>query len=134
ISPRPPSVIVVSMRRAPASIAFSTSSFTALAGRSMTSPAAMRLTVASGSRRILIAGRSRRASHLAQVLARQDLALLDRRLVERVDAEREPGHNGLQHEMHEECTHRAFVEFGHVDHPSGAGVANQRFCRRPLLA
>ena len=35
------------MRAAPASSAFSTSSFTALAGRSTTSPAAMRLTVPS---------------------------------------------------------------------------------------
>ena len=37
------------IRVAPASSAFSTSSFTALAGRSTTSPAAMRLTVVSGS-------------------------------------------------------------------------------------
>ena len=37
---------------APASSAFSTSSFTALAGRSTTSPAAMRLTVSGGRRRI----------------------------------------------------------------------------------
>ncbi len=39
-----------SMRRAPASSAFSTSSFTAAAGRSITSPAAMR-SISSGSRR-----------------------------------------------------------------------------------
>src|SRR5205807_9915259 len=45
----------ISMRFAPASIAFSTSSLTAAAGRSMTSPAAMRLTITGGSWRIFIA-------------------------------------------------------------------------------
>ncbi len=40
------------MRAAPASSAFSTSSFTAAAGRSITSPAAMRLIVVSGWRRM----------------------------------------------------------------------------------
>ncbi len=40
------------MRDAPASMAFSTSSLTALAGRSTTSPAAMRLTVSGGRRRM----------------------------------------------------------------------------------
>ena len=40
------------MRRAPASSAFSTNSFSAEAGRSTTSPAAMRLIAASSSRRI----------------------------------------------------------------------------------
>ena len=44
---RPPPSVATSMRVAPASSAFSTSSFTTLAGRSTTSPAAMRLTVAS---------------------------------------------------------------------------------------
>ena len=39
--------VTTSMRVAPASSAFSTSSLTALAGRSTTSPAAMRLTIAS---------------------------------------------------------------------------------------
>ena len=48
---RPPSFRVTAMRRAPASSAFSTSSFTALAGRSTTSPAAMRLTSVEGRRR-----------------------------------------------------------------------------------
>src|SRR5215203_4302458 len=46
---RPPPSIAVSMRLAPASIAFSISSLTTLAGRSITSPAAIRLTVASES-------------------------------------------------------------------------------------
>ena len=50
--PRPPSRSVTSMRVAPASMAFSTSSFTAEAGRSTTSPAAMRLTTVGGSTRI----------------------------------------------------------------------------------
>ena len=41
--PPPPPSVRTSMRRAPASSAFSTSSLTADAGRSTTSPAAMRL-------------------------------------------------------------------------------------------
>ena len=48
----PPSAISTEMRRAPASIAFSTSSFTADAGRSTTSPAAIRLIAASSSCRM----------------------------------------------------------------------------------
>jgi len=40
----PPSYNTTSIRVAPASIAFSTNSLTAAAGRSMTSPAAIRLT------------------------------------------------------------------------------------------
>ena len=47
---RPPSFRETAMRWAPASIAFSTSSFTALAGRSTTSPAAIR-SMSTGSRR-----------------------------------------------------------------------------------
>ncbi len=50
MSLRPPPSIATSMRVAPASSAFSTSSFTADAGRSTTSPAAMRST-RIGSRR-----------------------------------------------------------------------------------
>src|SRR5579862_378439 len=46
---RPPPSVSTSIRRAPASSAFSTSSLTTLAGRSTTSPAAMRLTMASES-------------------------------------------------------------------------------------
>ena len=49
-SPPPPAWI--STREAPASSAFSTSSLMALAGRSTTSPAAMRLTVSGGRRRM----------------------------------------------------------------------------------
>jgi hypothetical protein len=53
IRPAPPAAMVTAMRRAPASSAFSTSSFTTAAGRSTTSPAAIRLMVPSGRRRIL---------------------------------------------------------------------------------
>ena len=49
ISRRPPPSVTTSMRVAPASSAFSTSSLTTLAGRSTTSPAAMRLTMPSES-------------------------------------------------------------------------------------
>src|ERR1700742_3403635 len=45
----PPPSVKMSIRLAPASIAFSTSSLTTLAGRSTTSPAAMRLTICSGN-------------------------------------------------------------------------------------
>src|SRR5258706_15510986 len=49
---RPPPSAWTSTRVAPASSAFSTSSLTGRAGRSTTSPAAMRLTVSGGRRRI----------------------------------------------------------------------------------
>ncbi len=52
ISRLPPPAIATSIRRAPASSAFSTSSLTAEAGRSTTSPAAMRFAAASSSCRI----------------------------------------------------------------------------------
>ena len=86
---RPPSFRVTAMRCAPASMAFSTSSFTALAGRSTTSPAAMRLTRVEGRRRRMGA-RSWRcqftsARRCGKILAGQDLAVLDRGLVEGVD-------------------------------------------------
>ena len=54
---RPPSFRTTAMRWAPASIAFSTSSLTALAGRSTTSPAAMRLTKVEGRRRSALMAR-----------------------------------------------------------------------------
>ena len=56
ISDNPPAAVTMSMARAPASTAFSASSFTTEAGRSMTSPAAMRLTVSGGSWRIGMGG------------------------------------------------------------------------------
>ena len=52
MSDRPPAAVTMSISRAPASMAFSTSSLTTLAGRSITSPAAMRLTVSAGSWRM----------------------------------------------------------------------------------
>ena len=55
----PPPAVTISIRRAPASSAFSTSSFTTLAGRSTTSPAAMRLMTWSGRRRIVTGGLAR---------------------------------------------------------------------------
>src|SRR5690606_22910513 len=63
VSPPPPAW--TSMRVALASSAFSTSSLTALAGRSTTSPAAMRLTVSGGRRRIGMAVGPRNAHHRA---------------------------------------------------------------------
>ncbi len=45
MSESPPAAVTTSISPAPASSAFSTSSLTTLAGRSTTSPAAMRLTV-----------------------------------------------------------------------------------------
>jgi hypothetical protein len=56
ISRRPPPSVTISIRVAPASSAFSTSSLTTLAGRSTTSPAAMRLTTCSGSWRTGMGG------------------------------------------------------------------------------
>ena len=58
----PPPSISATMRVAPASSAFSTSSFTTAAGRSITSPAAMRFTISVGSNQI-VAGPSIGASY-----------------------------------------------------------------------
>ena len=52
ISDSPPAAVTTSISCAPASMAFSTSSLTTLAGRSITSPAAMRLTISGLSWRI----------------------------------------------------------------------------------
>lgn len=57
MSSRPPAAMVTAMARAPASIAFSTSSFTAAAGRSITSPAAMRSTRTGSRRRTVMLAR-----------------------------------------------------------------------------
>ena len=54
ISSRPPCSTATSIRVAPASTAFSISSLTTLAGRSITSPAAILLTTLGGSSRMLI--------------------------------------------------------------------------------
>jgi hypothetical protein len=60
----PPSSSETAIRRAPASSAFSISSFTAAAGRSITSPAAMRLAIGSGSTRIRASRSSSSSSSL----------------------------------------------------------------------
>src|SRR5262245_56617502 len=65
IDRRPPPSVTISMRVAPASSALSTSSFTTLAGRSTTSPAAMRLTMASDNWRT---GIVRAPDRIAQTL------------------------------------------------------------------
>ncbi len=52
IRDNPPSAMLTAIRVAPASTAFSTSSLSAAAGRSTTSPAAIRLTRVSGRRRM----------------------------------------------------------------------------------
>ena len=58
----PPSSMVIAMRRAPASRAFSTSSLTTEAGRSTTSPAAIWLARSGGSWRISVPRRDHRYS------------------------------------------------------------------------
>ena len=61
---RPPSSITISMRVAPASIAFSTISLTADAGRSTTSPAAMRSIRIGSRRRMSMVGTGTRESSM----------------------------------------------------------------------
>src|SRR3954469_9958597 len=63
---------------------------------------------------------------LRQIPLRQDLALLDRRLVERIDAERVAGQDGLEHEMHHELADRALVEALDMQAPGRAAVLRQR--------
>ena len=53
IRDRPPPAVTISISRAPASSAFSTSSLMTLAGRSMTSPAAIRFTVSGANWRMV---------------------------------------------------------------------------------
>jgi hypothetical protein len=92
ISDRPPATVTMSMPVAPASIAFSISSLTTLAGRSITSPAAMRLIVSALSWRIgtgrCLLGTCEMPSRLQRgnPFTRDDLGQLHRRLVERIDA------------------------------------------------
>ena len=99
------------MREAPASIAFSISSLTTLAGRSTTSPAAMRLTRLGGSSRIAILLRL----GAGEIPAGQHFTRFYRRLVERVDAEQMRGEDRLQHEMHHQRAERALVQRVEVD-------------------
>ena len=108
IRPRPPPLATTSMRRAPASMAFSISSLTTLAGRSTTSPAAMRLTRFGGSWRMAIA--LPQALSAAQISARQELTRFYRRLVEGIDAQKRACENRLEHEMHHQSTKGALVK------------------------
>src|SRR5262249_16810282 len=110
---KPPPLATTSMRVAPASIAFSISSLTTLAGRSTTSPAAMRLTRFGGSWRMAI--QSPRTVSPAQIAARDDLTRFYRRLVEGVDAQQVAGEDCLQHEMHHQGAARELIELFHVD-------------------
>src|SRR5437016_5549036 len=71
----PPSSRATAIWAAPASMAFSTSSFTADAGRSMTSPAAIRLAVLSSRRTILLAMGFRYFRRAVSRLHVQDAAL-----------------------------------------------------------
>src|SRR5690606_28857628 len=118
-----------SISRAPASMAFSTSSLTTLAGRSITSPAAMRLMVSGESCRMATGPLPRNCAGsggLLQPLARQNLAQLDRRLIERIDAEQTAGENRLQHEMHQVSAQRALIQAIDVDKAHRPSRAGQR--------
>src|SRR5215218_2150765 len=63
---------------------------------------------------------------LREIPLRQDLALLDRRLIEGIDAERVAGQDGLEHEMHHELAHGARVEALDMQAPGRAAVLRQR--------
>src|SRR5829696_4303031 len=63
---------------------------------------------------------------LRQIPLRQDLALLDRRLVERIDAKRVAGQDGLGHEMHHELADSALVEALDMQAPGRAAVLRER--------
>src|SRR5579885_160264 len=144
----PPLPVAMSMRLAPASSAFSMSSFTALAGRSTTSPAAMRLTVPSASRRIFMerfhaetrkrggdnisafsATPHARVSsfRLRQVFAGEHLALFHRGLIERIHAHQPSHDHGLEHEMHHQRADAALVDLFDMHLAHGAAVFGQRF-------
>src|SRR5581483_4317945 len=128
----PPPESTTSIRRAPASRAFSTSSFTTDAGRSTTSPAAMRLMTASeswrtgmwktcvslarnssGKKGLSGAGKIIPAVHTlfsGEVFLRQHFPLFHGRLVERIDPEKMRGDDRLQHEMHHQRAERGLVK------------------------
>src|SRR5262245_41142080 len=107
IRPKPPAVAVTSIRDAPASIALPTHSLTTPAGRSASSPAAMRLTRFCGSARMAI-GMSLGLGF--QVAAGEDFTRFDRRLVERIDPQKMARKNGFQHEMHHQGAKGALVQ------------------------
>src|SRR5829696_6363793 len=68
-----------------------------------------------------------------QIPLRQDFALLDRWLVERIDSERVAGEDRLEHRVHEEFAERAFVETLQMDAPGRAGVAREGIRRGATL-
>src|SRR5690625_3892793 len=110
------------MRRAPASRAFSSSSFTAAAGRSMTSPAAIRFTSVSGRRRKDMASP---ASAGSQILTGEDLALLHGRLIEGIDLQQLCRQHRLQHEVHEETTEHELVQPREGQQPGRTAIADK---------
>src|SRR5215203_2702962 len=69
---------------------------------------------------------ARSSLRLREIALCQDLALLDRRLVERIDAERVAGQDGLEHEMHQELADSALVEALDVHAPRRAAVLRER--------
>src|SRR6185312_90191 len=151
----PPPESTTSIRCAPASSAFSTSSFTTEAGRSTTSPAAMRLMTASDNWRTgmwktcaSLARKSSRKNGLdrmektiptvhrlfsGEIFLREDFALFDRRLVERIDPQKMRGDDRLQHEMHHQRAERTLVELGDMKRANRAAVRSERIRRRKSL-
>src|SRR5215467_5776084 len=130
ISPSPPPAIATLMRRAPASIAFSISSLTTLAGRSTTSPAAILLTISGGSCRTGILGLCLFAG---EIPARQDFTRFYRRLVERVDAKKMRGKDGFEHEMHHERAESALIQYVEIDGAHRSACIGQCLGNRALL-
>src|SRR6187401_262970 len=129
------------MRRAPASSAFSISSLTMEAGRSTTSPGAMPATTASGSARIgsakdevctlgghtfLDDRRKLLVPRPPRQGAREVLARLDARLIERVDAEQRARHQRLHLEKVEQLTERRFLEPRRRDDASQTALFGER--------
>src|SRR6187402_2045914 len=105
MSDRPPPETTTSICVDPASMAFSTSSLTTLAGRSITSPAAMRLTVSGDS--CLIATLAcppfeKRLSAFREALSGQVFRKLYARLIERIDAEQTARENRFDHKVHQQ--------------------------------
>src|SRR5688572_26556211 len=104
----PPSSRSMSMRRAPASRAFSTSSLTTDAGRSMTSPAAIWLMRVSGSWRIVTAWRCSPASSRESLVIIADAALRLARSRKR----KRPGNPGRCHPRDGAGSETATAGFG----------------------
>src|SRR5262249_27553787 len=130
ISPSPPPAIATLMRGARASIAFSISSLTTLAGRSTTSPAAMRLTRSGDSCRTGILGLCLFAG---EIPAGQDFTRFYRRLVERVDAEEMRGKDGFEHEMHHQRAERTLIQRVEIDGAHRPACIGQRLGNGALL-